>query len=90
MIAFRWQPDHVDRVLGTGADAVLLAATVIGPFERRDLVLRFETGGPAGFNAQATAGTEFLDNRGKPFEKEFLFHHFSVPCREMKYPFVHT
>jgi hypothetical protein len=53
-VPFGWQPDHVDRVFGASADAVLLAATVIRSCENSNLLLRVETGGTASFNAEST------------------------------------
>jgi hypothetical protein len=46
-VAFSRQPDHSNRVFGASVDAVLLAATVIRPFQHSHLALCFEACRPA-------------------------------------------
>jgi hypothetical protein len=78
----------VDRIFGASVDAVLLAATVIGPLQHSHLILRFEARRPAGSNAKATAPAEFLNNRWKPFERVFVLHDFLGAAPSMKCRFA--
>jgi hypothetical protein len=56
---------------------VLLAATVTGAVQYSHPILRFKATRPAGGDTKATARAEFLNNRGKPFERVFVFHAIS-------------
>jgi len=73
-VSFGGQPDHVDRLFRASAYAVLLTATVTGPFQCSHTILRFKAGWPAGSDTEATARAELLNDRGKPFERVSVFH----------------
>ena len=66
----------MDGVLRASANAVLFAATVLWSGKSGDEILRFQTSGTTGSDAESTTDAGVLDNHRQPFVLQFLFHGF--------------